>query len=84
MEQLRQLRARLIGKAVTENHVIVTVHQRLEQMEDAVMWPERFSASVNLGKAAGGDGEADDYLHSGVGDAQDVKSCDLKLVDHHS
>ena len=69
----KQLRAQLIGKAVTENHAIVTVHQRLEQMENAGMWQERFSVSVNLGKVAGVNGEADDCLHCGVGDAEEVK-----------
>ena len=42
-------------------------------MENAGMWQERFSVSVNLGKVAGVNGEADDCLHCGVGDAEEVK-----------
>lgn len=63
----------LIGKAVTESHAIVTVHQRSEQMEGDVMWPERFSASVNLGKVGSGDGKIDDCLHIGLDNAEEMK-----------
>lgn len=37
------------------------------------MLPERFLVNVKLAKAAGGNGEADDSLHSSVGDAEGMR-----------
>lgn len=41
-------------------------------MEDAGMWRERFSVSVNLGKVEGGEGKIDDCLHIGLDNAEEV------------